>query len=166
MNLNFRRADISEIDIAFKLLREAAEWLEKEEIDHWQSWHKPSIKSRDWVREGFEQKQFYFVEREEEIVGTFRLQYNDQMYWGNRDDNAGYIHSFTTKRSLKGDGVGREILRYIENKLKSKSIDFLRLDCGADNKSLRNYYEDYGFKKVGETEVESEILTLYEKKVK
>ena len=108
---------------------------------------------------------FYFAKKNDEIVGMFRLQFSDEMFWGKMKDKAGYIHSFTTKRSLAGCGIGEEILNYIEKMLLSKSINLIRLDCGADNKGLCNYYENLGFEKVGQTNVDGEKLNLYEKEI-
>lgn len=45
-------------------------------------------------------------------------------------------------------------------------MDLLRLDCGIDIKGLRKYYEQNGFKAVGEVTVAGEHLILYEKSLK
>ena len=165
MELNYRKAKMSEMDIAFDLLKEAAEWLNEKGIDYWQVWHDPTEEYKDWIKHGFENREFYFVEKDKKIVGMFRLKFHDEMFWGEKNDKAGYIHSFTTKRSLKGHGIGTQILKDIEDKLKSKSKNILRLDCGADNKKLCNYYEDYGFSEASITELKEDKLRLYEKRI-
>lgn len=94
----------------------------------------------------------------------FRLQYEDSKFWGKKSDKAGYVHSFTVNRNLSGKGIGYLILEKIKERLKTKKIRILRLDCGSDIAGLCKYYEKYGFKKVGATEVYDNKLTLYELK--
>jgi ribosomal protein S18 acetylase RimI-like enzyme len=93
----------------------------------------------------------------------YRLQDQDELFWGRRDDKAGYIHSFTTRREHHNQGIGRRILEDIETALKAEKKEYLRLDCGRDNPGLRAYYERYGFQNAGEIRVEGETLNLYEK---
>ena len=87
------------------------------------------------------------------------------MFWGEKDEAAGYIHSFTTRRGLTGTNTGRRVLTLIEAHCVLKGKQFLRLERGTSNSGLRNYYESYGFVSVGEVEVGGEALTLYEKSI-
>lgn len=163
MKLMIRKAKNQEIGIAFNLLKEAAEWLKDKNINYWQNWLDPEDIHIKWIKEGFEKDQFSFVENDNNnIIGMFRLQYEDEYFWGKRDEKAGYIHSFTVIRNLSGKGIGYLILDKIKEFLKNKNINILRLDCGSDIKDLCNYYEKYGFKKVGTAEVYDDKLTLYE----
>jgi len=166
MNLKYRIAKKNEINIALRLLKEAAEWLDDKGIDYWQNWHNPNEEFSNWIKEGFNNQEFNFVELNNEIVGMYRLQYNDEMIWGEKEDKAGYVHSFTTRRNIKGKGIGKKILEHIEEELRSKSIDILRLDCGCNVTGLCEYYIRNGFIRVGETELPGEKLNLYEKKLK
>ena len=93
------------------------------------------------------------------------LQYNDEKFWGEREEKAGYIHSFTTKRKYYSKGIGLKILKEIELKLKAKGIIYLRLDCSGKNKGLCDYNENYGFSKAGEIELNGIKQNLYEKKI-
>ena len=95
----------------------------------------------------------------------FRLQYADEMFWGKREDKAGYIHSFTTRRKYKNQGIGGDILREIEAKLADEGIEFLRLDCALHVQKLCAYYENYGFEPKELVSVGGEELRLYEKKI-
>lgn len=165
MELKYRQAISSELPIALSLLKEAAGWLREKGIDYWQSWHTPEEDYRNWIKEGFDNEEFYFVENSYGIVGMYRLQFEDEMFWGKRSDRAGYIHSFTTKRELNGNGIGQEILTHIECYLRCKGVDYLRLDCSPTIQGLCKYYENYGFIGVGEIELFGERLRLYQKTI-
>lgn len=165
MNLNIRLARIEEFETALELLRNAALWLKSKHIDHWQNWINPSEIYVNWIKEGFELEQFYFILNNETIIGMFRLLWEDELFWGKQENNAGYIHSFTIDRKYYGFGIGTKVLNMVENICRENNKKYLRLDCGARNNGLSKYYEDYGFKQLGIIEVYNEQLQLYEKEL-
>ncbi len=147
------------------MLKEAALWLQKKQIDYWQDWISPPPHFIDWIKQGFEQNEFFMVEKDKCVIGCFRLQWQDPLFWRKQEDNAGYIHSLTISRALAGQGIGRRVLDLIESHCRQNGKKLLRLDCGVGIKGLRKYYEQYGFRPVGEVTVLSERLTLYEKQI-
>ncbi|MFA6530248.1 MAG: GNAT family N-acetyltransferase [Candidatus Micrarchaeia archaeon] len=164
-DLIFRKADKKEIDIAFGLLETAAGWLKSRDIDHWQNWLNPTEANKKWVTDGFNKKYFFFVLHGSEIIGMFRLQFEDKLFWGKRTEPSGYIHSLTTSRKYAGRGLGNIILKWVENYCKKHEKTYLRLDCSESNPGLRSYYEKLGFTKVGISPLKEERLVLYEKKL-
>jgi GNAT superfamily N-acetyltransferase len=164
--IEIRLADKSEMYIGFSLLRDAALWLKEKDIDYWQNWMNPYDSSFNWIREGFDANQFYYVLKEAKIVGMFRLQWNDEQFWGVQEDNAGYIHSFTTDRRFYGQGLGLQILKLIEDMCKQNHKKYARLDCGAHIEALCTYYENAGYVSVGEVALGRYRLRLYEKELR
>jgi GNAT superfamily N-acetyltransferase len=165
MHITFRKADSNEFKKVLYFLKQAAVWLKEKDIDYWQDWISPPPLFVDWIKQGFYHKEFYMVESDEDLIGCFRLQWQDPLFWGKQEDNAGYVHSLTISRDLVGQGIGRQVLKLIEDYCKQNGKSLLRLDCGVDIAGLRKYYEQYGFKSVGEVIVEGERLTLYEKQI-
>ncbi len=165
MDFIIRKADIQESDAAFELMKEAAVWLRDRGIDYWQNWLQPPQHHIDWILDGFRRGQFYFVESGDRLLGMYRLQYTDEHFWGKRTETAGYVHSFTTRRSEAGTGLGSRILRRIEKDLLDQGITLLRLDCGAEIRGLCAYYEGQGFQLVDTVRVEDFMLNLYEKQL-
>ncbi|MHA2160682.1 MAG: GNAT family N-acetyltransferase [Candidatus Thorarchaeota archaeon] len=165
-NIKLRPAYPEELDTVLAFLKEAAEWLQKKGVDYWQYWHAPPQNFVDWIRKGFDKKEFYMVECSKEVIGCFRLQWNDEPFWGKLKPNAGYVHSFTLSRCLAGKGIGVKVLNEIEKICLENGKTFLRLDCGVGVRRLRQYYEKYGFVEVGTVTVLGEELILYEKEIK
>lgn len=163
MQLALRLSDKHEIDIAFDLLKKAAYWLKSKDIDYWQNWINPDELYVDWIKQGFNNKQFYFVQWDSIIIGMFRLQWDDELFWGKQENNAGYIHSFTIDRDYYGQGLGKQVLLMIEELCVKSKKQFLRLDCGINVSGLCRYYSDNGFNSVGEVLIHNERLVLYEK---
>jgi N-acetylglutamate synthase-like GNAT family acetyltransferase len=161
----FRKARTEELEQGLLLLKEAAFWLQEKGIDYWQDWISPPPHFIDWIKQGFNQSEFYMVEKDKNVIGCFRLQWQDPVFWGEQGGNAGYIHSLTISRGLAGQGIGKCVLDLIESHCRQNGKELLRLDCGVDVKGLRKYYEQYGFKPVGEVTVLGERLALYEKQI-
>lgn len=166
MDLYFRPAQPHEIIIVLQLLKEAALWLQKKQVDHWQDWVDPPLAFVQWIQQGFQNGEFYLVYQQSELIGCFRLQWEDDTFWGRRNEPAGYLHSFTTVRRLAGQRWGERILALIEAHCQAAGKEYLRLDCRSQVTDLCRYYESNGFQKVGTTTVRGEELTLYEKRIK
>ena len=161
--IHFVQAHQNDVPIVLKFLKEAALWLREQGIDYWQDWINPPPLFLNWIQEGFDRGEFYLVYQHTEVIGCFRLQWQDELFWGSQADNAGYIHSFTTSRSLVGQRKGEQVLALIEEYCRGQGKFFIRLDCGKAIHGLCRYYEAYGFREVGEATVMGEVLTLYEK---
>jgi ribosomal protein S18 acetylase RimI-like enzyme len=162
-NIHFTQAHQDDLPIVLQFLKEAALWLQEREIDYWQDWLHPPPLFLNWIQKGFDRDEFYLVYQSADVIGCFRLQWQDELFWGPQTDNAGYIHSFTVSRSLAGQHRGEQVLALIEEYCRTRGKTFLRLDCGKAIHGLCQYYEGYGFRKVGETTVMGEEMALYEK---
>lgn len=166
MSLKFVLAQASELDIVLDLLKTAAKNLAEKNILQWQFWLNPPEDKVKWIEQGIENQEFRFVKREDELLGMFRLQREDELYWGVQDTEAVYLHSLVIKPEFSGGGLGKIILQTIENQLISDNIYLFRLDCVAHNLTLCQYYESQGFVKVGEKQMPHSLNNLYEKKLK
>jgi len=166
MKFTIKKAEPNEINIAYDLLNSAAVWLRDKKVDYWQNWLDPPAEHIEWIKQGFDNGEFYFVYNSENVImGMYRLQYSDEMFWGKQNDKAGYIHSFTTNRDFKGQGIGDLILNMIEEELAGQGFEYLRLDCSSDIEGLCAYYENYGFEPKEIIYLYGEKLRLYEKKI-
>jgi ribosomal protein S18 acetylase RimI-like enzyme len=120
----------------------------------------------NWIQSGFDNNEFFMVESDNVIIGCFRLQWQDPQFWDQQEDNAGYIHSFSIKRELAGQGIGCRLLDLIEAYCLEHGKTLLRLDCNTDVPGLRKYYEKYGFKWVKDIVNAGFRSTLYEKPIR
>ncbi|HVI48831.1 MAG TPA: GNAT family N-acetyltransferase [Chitinophaga sp.] len=164
--LHIRKAEEQELSLILSMLKEAAEAIKNKGLDQWHMWLNPQPGHISWIDEGLKQTEFFIVNNEEnEHIGMFRLSYTDIRYWGEQTDKSGYVHSLVVRKGFSGQNMGAKILRYVENLLVIDGYDLLRLDCNASNNWLCNYYENLGFKKVGEKAMPHSLNNLYEKKL-
>ena len=155
------QARASDLDTVLSILEEAAQWLVSRGIDQWQ----PGSFSRQRIADRIERGEMYLAELRGRAVGTLALQWSDEETWGDVPEDAGYIHGLAIRRAFAGKGLGRELLRWAEDKVAASGKEYLRLDCIAENRSLNEYYGRAGFSYRGEALVWGLEVSRYEKKV-
>ncbi|CAL2087023.1 GNAT family N-acetyltransferase [Tenacibaculum sp. 190524A02b] len=166
MEFSLHLIKIDELPNILVLFKEAAEKIAKKNIDHWQYWKNPPKEKIKWVKEGIDNNEFFFIkDTDKNMLGMVRILKKDTLYWGNTNDNAIYVHSLVIKEQFEGKGMGTKILNMIASNAKIDGVNFLRLDCVANNKGLCNYYEKQGFVKVGEKIMPLSVNNLYQKKL-
>lgn len=160
-----QHAGLNEIDKAFELLKSAAQWLNKKNINYWQEWLNPPENYKQWIKDGFNHNEFYYVYKNQHLAGMFRLQWSDDLFWGKQKNNSGYLHSFTIDRNYYGTGLGAKVLRQIEKLCLENNKKYLRLDCDGNISKLCEYYQNHGFISKGETIVDNAKIILFEKRL-
>lgn len=109
---------------------------------------------------------FYVALKEEKAVGGICVNCSYPPYcWQDAPDNCAYVHPFATSPVVRGQGVGRVLLRFAEEYARQQSKPYLRLDCFAENPKLPSYYESAGFTACGEFFVGDWRGMMFEKAV-
>ncbi|HEY95808.1 MAG TPA: GNAT family N-acetyltransferase [Dehalococcoidia bacterium] len=164
--ISLRKVRPDERDTVFRLLRESGEWLLEKGNEYWQVYIDLPPFLMNWIQPGFDNNEFYFAQNaDNEIIGCFRLQDEDPMFWGDRPGNAGYLHSFAVSRKMAGQRNGYKVLAAIESLCRENGKEYLRLDCGTHLDTLRAYYEEFGFNFIADMYLMNSNLTLYEKRI-
>ncbi|WP_411954817.1 GNAT family N-acetyltransferase [Alkalibacillus sp. S2W] len=152
-----RKATKQDCDEVIKLLKVVALWLKNNEIDQWSFLLAGG--DDEEIKQAIAHNDTYVVEWNEQIVATFTLLSEqsewDVHIWGyDPDSNSLYLHRLAIIPSYMNNGLGKEILAWIENNTTDKT--YLRLDCVADNKRLNDYYKNNHFEAVGLTDGHSQ----------
>jgi ribosomal protein S18 acetylase RimI-like enzyme len=162
MTFTLRKASLSELQVAFELLKHAAERLNAKGLKQWGYWMNPPQEKIAWVEEGFKNGEFFFILIDDHIAGMYRLLTEDKLYWGAQETSAWYIHSLVVKTGYTGKGIGEQVILRVKEDCMKLNIQYLRLDCDAENVGLCNYYEQQGFKIVGQKQMPLSLNNLYE----
>ena len=91
-----------DIDDVLAVLKEAARWLASRGINQWPTDGFP----RDLVAADIARGEVYIARRDRRAVGTFTLQWNDELFWPGAIEAAGYIHRIAVRRDARGLGIG------------------------------------------------------------
>jgi GNAT superfamily N-acetyltransferase len=138
----------TDIDGVLEVLDEAARWLASRGINQWRVDGFP----RDLITGDISQGEVYVAKRHRRAVGTFTLQWSDELFWPGAAEQAGYIHRIAVRRDARGLGI--ELLKFAERVTAETGRKLLRLDCFAGNAALFSYYERAGFMRVADVEID------------
>lgn len=156
------KAQRGDLDRVLEILDEASRWLSSKGLEtQWM----PSPTFRQTIKDNIDRGEVYVVKDIKKTVGTITLQWNDKKFWGDLPRDAGYIHKLAITRSLAGQRLGLRLLHWAEDKARAEGKRYLRLDCIASNKTIREYYEKAGFTHIRDREMPGWKASLYEKKL-
>jgi ribosomal protein S18 acetylase RimI-like enzyme len=156
------RAQQGDLDRVLEILEEASRWLSSKGLET--QW-LPSPAFRQTVKDNIGRGDVYVVKDVQGTFGTITLQWSDKKFWGDLPLDAGYVHKLAIKRSYGGKRFGLRLLAWAEAKARAEGKRYLRLDCLASNKAIRDYYEKAGFAHVKDTLAPGWNASLYEKKL-
>ncbi len=165
MSLRLTHIPTSQKQFVLQLFKEAAQRIKYMNIDHWQYWHNPPAEKLKWMEEGLENREFFFIELKGEKAGMVRILEEDLLYWGEQAEKALYVHSLVIKNAFSGKGLGEQTLATIAERAKNAGCRYLRLDADAHNPKLCRYYEQLGFRQVGQKQLPISTYKLYQREV-
>jgi GNAT superfamily N-acetyltransferase len=177
-NLTMTPATENDVDAVIATLNEGIE-------------HKLKHDDHSWGSEGWSEQEVlldmktssvYLVHRpssngQNELVGTFALQWIDEQSWGEwqkrhgetaDQPKAAMVHRLTLAEGMHGQDLGAKMLDLAAQEVKKAGREFLRLDCSADDKPLCERYESFGFTRVGTniaSGYDNYIAALYQRPV-
>jgi GNAT superfamily N-acetyltransferase len=153
-------AALGDIDTVLGILDEAASWIIEQRLP---SVWKPGEFSRETFLEQISRGEVHIGLVDEQPAGTITLQWADRVFWGEQLPDSGYVHKLAVRRAYAGQKVGLDMLRWAEAKSRTVGKRFLRLNCLAGDKKIRDYYERAGFLNKGDVVGPKAVATLYEK---
>lgn len=84
-----------ELVLVLQFLKGAVIWFGELGIDYWQDWINPPDQFVNWIRDRLESNEFFFIYLKDRPIGCNGLQWEDKLFWGQRDYDSGYVHPFT-----------------------------------------------------------------------
>jgi ribosomal protein S18 acetylase RimI-like enzyme len=162
LDVELQQASQADVGAIIVILQGAADWLATQNIDQWQ-W--PNQFARSVIAEAVKNGQFWVARCHNEVIGTFKLQQTDPMFWPEDGVAALYLHSLAIDRRFAGCGLGRELLRRAEVMAAAQKLEFLRLDCMAENSALCQYYRRAGFEPCGQVHGQGWSSEKFQKRV-
>lgn len=92
------------------------------------------------------------------IVGVLQLDPERE-----KEENAGYISFFYMLPEFRGQGLGVQMLGHAISVFRPMGLDKLRLVCADDNDRGMHFYEQQGFRKIGERKETFGMVNIMEK---
>jgi protein-tyrosine phosphatase len=157
------RARVDQAGSVLQLQDDLARWMLERGIEQW----RPGELPIGWIDRLLRRGAVHVVSRDDEVIGSVTVVWEDPAIWGDQLEPAGYIHQLMVDRRFAGYDVGRSLLTWTERFIVVSGRHRVRLDCVRTNRALRSYYERAGYDLVGYKDfpnIERALETaLYEK---
>lgn len=145
------------------LREEAAGWLRARGIHQWAPGRFPA----SWLDTASGDPGVYLLRRGPDVAGTVTVAWHDPIVWDDDLAVAGYVANLIVARAFAGQGLGRRLLQWAEDRIGRSGRGLVRLDCPAGNLMLRALFESAGYYPVTIREIPDggagRLAALYEK---
>lgn len=128
------------------MLKQIAKWMKDNDINQWRFLLDGG--DDEEINQAIANQETYIVLNGNETVATFTLLSKQSEWdihiWGeDSTSNSLYLHRLAINPSYMNRGLGRRILAWIEDN--ATDIEYLRLDCVAENPKLNSFYKNNEF---------------------
>jgi GNAT superfamily N-acetyltransferase len=79
------------------------------------------------------------------VTGSFPPPYMDPIVAKRAVEDAYYVYTVASRMRPESRGAGRSLIMWAVGQARASRVTYLRLDCWAENASLRAYYQNLGF---------------------
>ncbi|MNO16914.1 putative acetyltransferase [compost metagenome] len=165
-NLSARLANMSDIEEVFEVFVRAIEVMNQNQIPQWDEVYP----TKEDLKADIENNELYIVESDNMIMSVFVLNQDyDEEYeegeWKYTDASFCVIHRLCVNPSFQNKGIGRKTMQLVEELVKEKGIETIRLDAFSQNPFALKMYEKLNYCKVGEVSWRKGLFYLMEKKL-
>jgi len=137
MDVEFRKAKISDIDVLLEFMREYYEY------DHLAFDQRAARSALEGILENDLFGYIWLIHHESEAVGYVVLTYGYSLEFHGRD---AFVDELYIRENYRGRGLGTATLAFIENNCRSLGIQSLRLEVERNNTKAQGLYRKLGFK--------------------
>jgi ribosomal protein S18 acetylase RimI-like enzyme len=135
--MNTEMSDLGQI---FELFEHSINYQEKKGVPVWRNYDKNAL-----IKDIQERNQYKVVINSKPAI-VFSVRYSDKVIWRSLDHgNSIYLHRIVVNPDFKGQKLFGTILDWAIDHSKQKGISSIRVDTWAENPTIINYYQSFGF---------------------
>lgn len=156
-----RLANESDVDVAWELLVACRTALLERGIAQWDTIYP----SRDTVRNDVASAALYMLTADNGCVGLVTLDGNAHsdyasMEWES-EEPALIVHRLCVRPGMQGRGFGQRLMRFAEEHAANNGYRSIRLDAYSGNASAVSFYQQRGYRQVGQLYFPRRPLPFY-----
>ncbi len=146
-----RHAKLPEIKDILQITRACASKMIDNGIYQWNEQYP----TENAFLDDLNRNELYVKEHEGKVIGAIVIStHMDEEYipieWLTPNGNNTYIHRVCIHPDFQGKGFAQEMMSYAETYSKSEGFDSVRLDTFSQNNRNQHFYEQRGYKKLGD----------------
>ncbi|TFE22761.1 GNAT family N-acetyltransferase [Cohnella luojiensis] len=164
---SIRRAEPEDTQEIMRLLVNTAEWLLNKGSSQWNGLLRGEDSHN--TPEAINRGEVFIFMQDSDIAGMVMLlrrpsTWDRELWSGENDDSAIYLHRLAINRKFSGKEVGKRIMQWADTEVPTWDIPLIRLDCIANNQVLNDFYSKLGYELVGKAANSLGTFSKYEKK--
>lgn len=164
--LKIRKAAPQDLTAVTTVFKEAIKVMDKSGIFQWDEVYP----NEEDIKQDIEKSEMYLGEIGGKIAVAFVLnrEYDKEYEKGNwkyKNSSFFVIHRLCVNPAFQNKGVGTKTMFLIEDMLKNRGIETIRLDAFSLNPFALKMYEKIGYIKIGEANFRKGLFYLFEKKI-
>ena len=160
------KAEMDDLSEIVEIYEKAIKHMNECNINQWDEvYPNENIFFKDILK-----KQLYVGRMDEEIVSVFcvNTEYNesyDTVEWQYPELKYKVIHRFCVKPEYQNQGIGYATMQVIDERLKAKGVQAVRMDYFSENPYAQKLLQKVGFDVVGEATWRKGLFYILEKKL-
>ena len=158
--MNITKALPADIPQIMQLLQKRIDWMDEMDLYQWNKTHYLDCYPAEYFAEKIRTEAVFVARDGGEITAVMAL-FSADPRWEDDGTTAFYVHHLAT--DPRCPGLGRTMLEYAEQVARSHGRQALRLDSQLVNQKLSRYYENLGYRPVGEC-VDGEYVGILREK--
>ncbi|MDF2988853.1 MAG: acetyltransferase [Eubacterium sp.] len=164
--INLRKARLEDLNLIMKMVRKAIEVMAEAGIFQWDDLYP----DEELLHKDILNNEMFLCEIDNQMACIFVLnQECDDEYaagdWQYKDSSYSVIHRLCVNTVFQGRGIGSMTIQLIEEYLRNRGIECVRLDAFSGNPIALRMYEKLGYRRSGELFLRKGLFYLYEKKL-
>ncbi len=164
MELEFRTAQIDDLDALVRLYGAATQDMLRQGIDQWDERYP----DREILTEDVESGDMTLglLDGQPACAYVVNREYDPEYELGAWDHTEGefcVLHRLCVNPAMQGRGLARQTMARMEKNALDKGFDSVRLDVFSQNLHAQRLYEKLGYKRTGEVRFRKGIFYLMEK---
>ena len=162
--MELKLAEIEDLEVINGIYKDAIEKMINNNIFQWDE----TYPNKNILEDDIKNKQLYKIIYDNNIIATLVLNKEyDKEYldgkWEYNGNNFMVLHRLCINTKYQNKGFGTKIMLFIEEYLKNKGVNSIRLDTFTKNPIGLRLYNKLGYKKVGEANWRKGLFILFEK---
>ena len=166
MNIEYRSGTIQDLDAVCLLIQQAVDEMERHGIYQWDDIYP----ARKDFEEDIENHTLYLAYINENLAALYVISSEwDEQYrngqWKYDDSTAFVLHRFCVAPFYQNQGIGKAVLRHIEEQVKDMGYSSIRLDSFTGNPFAQRLYLHSGYETRGYADWRKGRFDLMEKQL-
>jgi GNAT superfamily N-acetyltransferase len=168
MQINFRKANISDIPEIWSILKQAIARRKADGSNQWQDGYP----NEEIIQSDIKKEASFVLTENENIIGYCSILINDEPEYGSiqgewlTNGNFVVYHRVAIAESHLGKGLAKKMLKYIEQFAFENKIYSIKADTNFDNGAMLSLFEKLGYNFCGEVIIRGSARKAFEKVLK